>query len=129
MAFSDNALKVAAQSAVIAAHKNLAKISFFAKDFRELEGKKGQAIAVPVYDFTPAAAFSAQNNYGSGSNEIDGTVITLDQHLVKPTSISDVEEAETSINWLRDTETALADVITRGVNNYVFGLINTTNVT
>ena len=36
MAFSDLALKAASESAVIAAHKNLAKLSLFAKNFTNL---------------------------------------------------------------------------------------------
>ena len=95
MAFSDLALKAASESAVIAAHKNLAKISLFAKNFSELQGVPGKSIAVPVYDLSAAAAFTADNNYGTGGNEIGGELITLDQHLVKSVSITDVEEAET----------------------------------
>ena len=129
MAFSDLALKAASESAIMAAHKNIAKLSLFAKNFRELNGKPGQSIAVPVYNFTDAAAFSDENNYGTGSNEIGGELITLNQLLVKSVSITDVEEAETGISWARDTAGALADTLTRGVNAYVFGLINATNVT
>jgi hypothetical protein len=129
MAFSDLALKAASESAVIAAHKNLAKLSLFAKNFSELQGVPGKSIAVPVYDLSAAAAFVAgSNDYGTGANEIGGELITLDQHLVKSVSITDVEEAETGIRWAADTAYALADMLTRGVNNYVFGLINATNV-
>lgn len=130
MAFSDLALKAASESAVMAAHKNLAKLSLFAKNFSELQGVPGKSIAVPVYDLSAAAAFVAgTNDYGTGANEIDGELITLDQHLVKSVSITDVEEAETGIRWATDTSYALADMLTRGVNDYVFGLINATNVT
>lgn len=130
MAFSDLALKAASESAVMAAHKNLAKLSLFAKNFSELQSVPGKSIAVPVYDLSAAAAFVAgTNDYGTGANEIDGELITLDQHLVKSVSITDVEEAETGIRWATDTSYALADMLTRGVNDYVFGLINATNVT
>ena len=130
MAFSDLALKAASESAVIAAHKNLAKLNLFAKNFSELQGVPGKSIAVPVYGLTPAAAFNAaNNNYGTGTNEIGGVLITLDQHLVKSVTITDVEEAETGIRWATDSAYAIADMLTRGVNDYVFGLINATNVT
>ena len=130
MAFSDLALKAASESAVMAAHKNLAKLSLFAKNFSELQGVPGKSIAVPVYDLSAAAAFVAgTNDYGTGANEIGGELITLDQHLVKSVTITDVEEAETGIRWATDTSYALADMLTRGVNDYVFGLINATNVT
>lgn len=130
MAFSELALKAASESAVLAAHKNIAKLSLFAKNFRELEGKAGASVAVPVYDLTAAAAFAAgTNDYATGTNEVGGELITLNQHLVKSVSITDVQEAETGISWARDTAGALADTLTRGVNAYVFGLINDTNVT
>ena len=130
MAFSDLALKAASESAIMAAHKNIAKLSLFAKNFSELNGVPGKSIAVPVYGLTSAAAFVAgTNDYGTGTNEIGGELITLDQHLVKSVSITDVEEAESGIRWAADTAGALADTLTRGVNAYVFGLINSTNVT
>ena len=130
MAFSDLALKAASESAIMAAHKNIAKLSLFAKNFSELNGQPGKSIAVPVYNLSAAAAFDAvNNNYCTGSNEIGGELITLDQHLVKSVSITDIEEAETGIRWASDTAAALADTLTRGVNAYVFGLINATNVT
>lgn len=125
MAFNDLQLKVAAESAVLAAHANLVKLSLFAKSFSELNGRFGQSIAVPVYDFTAAGAFVAgSNDYGTGTNEVGGALINLDQHIVKSVSIMDRDLAETGINWVRDTNAALADTITRGVNSYVFGLIN-----
>lgn len=130
MAFSDLALKAASESAIMAAHKNIAKLSLFAKNFSELTGQPGNSIAVPVYNLSAAAAFDAvNNNYCTGSNEIGGELITLNQHLVKSVSITDVEQAETGIRWASDTAAALADTLTRGVNAYVFGLINSTNVT
>lgn len=129
MAFSDLALKAASESAIMAAHKNIAKLSLFAKNFRELNGKPGQSILVPVYNFTDAAAFSATNNYGSGSNEITDAEVTLNQRLIKSVSITDEEEAFTGISWAKDTAGALADTVSRGVNDYVFKLINSTNVT
>ncbi len=129
MAFSDLALKAASESAVMAAHKNLAKLSLFAKNFSELQGVPGKSIAVPVYNLSAAAAFNAStNNYATGANEIGGELITLDQHLVKSVAITDVEEAETGIRWAADSAYAIADMLTRGVNDYVFGLINATNV-
>ena len=130
MAFSDLALKAASESAVMAAHKNLAKLDLFAKNFSELQGVPGKSIAVPVYNLSAAAAWNdSTNNYATGSNEIGGELITLDQHLVKSVSITDIEEAETGIRWAADSAYALADMLTRGVNDYVFGLFNATNVT
>lgn len=128
MAFSDLALKAASESAVMAAHKNIAKLSLFAKSFSELADKPGASVAVPVYDLSAAGAFVAgSNDYGTGSNELGGEILTLNQHYVKSISITDVEQAETGIRWVSDTSYALADTLTRAVNAYVFGLVNSTN--
>ena len=130
MAFSDLVLKAASESAVMAAHKNLAKLSLFAKNFSELNGQPGKSIAVPVYNLSAAGDFNPEtNNYCTGSNEIGGELITLDKHLVKSVSITDVEEAETGIRWATDTAAALADTLTRGVNDYVFGLLSSASIT
>lgn len=128
MAFSDLQTKVMAESAVIAAHRNLAKLGLFAKSFNELEDKFGASIAVPVYDLSASGDFVAgTNDYGTGSNEVGGVTVSLDKHLVKSVSITDRQLAETGINWGKDTATALADNLTRGVNAYVFGKINATD--
>lgn len=124
MAFNDLQLKVAAEAAVMATKANLAKISLFARSFSEINGRPGQSVAVPVYDLSAAGTFVAgTNDYGSGVNEVGGVEVTLDQHIVKSVAITDQQLAETGINWVRDTNAALADTVTRGVNSYVFGLI------
>lgn len=129
MAFNDLQLKAASESAVMAAHKNLAKLSLFAKSFSELNDRPGASIAVPVYNLSAAGEFSASNNYCGGGNEIDGALITLDKHLVKSVSMSDIQQAETGIRWASDTAAALADTLARGVNNYVFGMLSSDEIT
>ena len=129
MAFNDLQLRAASEYAVFAAHKNLAKISLFSHTFTELNGRPGESVAVPVYDLSASAAFVAgTNDYGSGVNEVGGMLVNLDQHLVKSVAITDAELAFTGINWVKDTASALAERITRDVNAYVFGLVNSTNV-
>lgn len=122
--------KAASEYAVFAAHKNLAKLSLFSHTFTELEGRPGESIAVPVYDLSASGEFNAgTNNYGTGVNEVDGLLVELDKHYVKSVSITDKELAFTGINWVKDTSAALAERITRDINDYVFKLINSTNVT
>ena len=129
MAFSDLQMKAASEYAVFAAHKNLAKIQLFSHTFTELEGRPGESIAVPVYDLSEGADFVAgTNDYGTGNQEVGGVSVNLDKHLVKSVSITDKELAYTGINWAKDTASALAERITRDVNAYVFGQINSTNV-
>ena len=128
--FTDLQQRAASEYAVFAAHKNLAKLSLFSHTFSELEGRPGEAVAVPVYDLSASSDFIAgTNDYGSGTNEIDGLLVHLDKRLVKSVSIEEKELAFTGINWVRDTAAALAERITRDINEYVFKQINSTNVT
>ena len=128
MAFNDLQQKAISEYAIFAAHKNLAKLQLFSHTFTELDGRPGESIAVPVYNLSACADFNADsNNYGSGVNEIGGTLVSLDKHLVKSVAITDKQLAFTGINWAKDTAGALAENLTRGVNSYVFGLINATN--
>ena len=128
--FSDLQLRAASESAVMAAHTNIAKLALFSHTFTELDGRPGESIAVPVYDLSSSGQFSAGiNDYGTGANEVGGMLINLDKHLVKSIAITDKELAYTGINWVKDSAYALADRITRDVNAYAMGLFNTTNVT
>lgn len=130
MAFSDLQLKAASESAVIAAHKNVAKLSLFAKSFSELADRPGASVAVPIYDLSAATDFNASsNNYATNGNEIGGELVNLSKHYVKSVSITDVEQAETGVRWTADTAAALADSLTRGVNAYVFGQLSSTDIT
>ena len=128
--FSDLQLKAASESAVMAAHANIAKLSLFAHTFTELDGRPGESIAIPVYDLSSSGDFSAgTNDYGTGANEVGGMLVNLDKHLVKSIAITDKQLAFTGINWVKDSAYALADRITRDVNAYAMGLFNDTNVT
>lgn len=130
MSFNDLQLKAASESAVMAAHANIAKLSLFAHTFTELDGRPGESIAVPVYDLSASGQFVAgTNDYGTAANEVGGMLVNLDQHLVKSIAITDKELTFTGINWVKDSAYALADRITRDVNKYAMGLFNTTNVT
>jgi hypothetical protein len=128
MAFSDLQQKAISEYAVFTAHKNLAKLQNFSHTFTELEGRPGESIAVPVYDLSGASQFDKDtNNYGSAVEAPGGMLINLDQHLVKSVAITDKQLAFTGINWSKDTGAALAESLTRGINEYVFGLVNETN--
>ena len=75
-----------------------------------------------------AAEFDEENNnYCGGQNEIDGKVLTLDHHLIKSISISDIENGNTDLRFIRDGARAIADVIGRGANQTVMALFNDTN--
>lgn len=130
MAFSDIAGKAISEAAVMAAHKNMAKLSLFAKSFNPAAGVPYASVGVPVYDLSASATFSAGvNDYGTGVQEVGGVMVNLNQHLVKSISITDRQLAETGIAWVKDAAAGIADSLTRGINSYVFGLINDTNCT
>ena len=126
--FDDLKMKVAAEASIQAMHAEMAKLQDFVHDYTELEGRKGEAIAVPVIDLSASAEFDADtNNYCNGQNEVDGATVNLDKHFVKSVMITDRQLAATDFNWLRDIATAETNVIARSINKYVFGLINETN--
>ena len=126
--FDDLKMKVAADASLQAMHAEMAKLQDFVHDYTELEGRKGEAIAVPVIDLSASAEFNADtNNYCNGQNEVDGATVNLDKHFVKSVMITDRQLAATDFNWLRDIATAETNVIARSINKYVFGLINETN--
>lgn len=119
--FSDLAVKAMSNYAVFTAHKNLAKLQLFTHTFTELNGRPGETIAVPVYDLSPGGDFDpTTNNYGTNANETGGLLVTLNKHYVKSVGITDADLAFTGINWARDTAGALAERITRDMNEYVF---------
>ena len=131
MAFSDLQIKAASEAAVIASHRNIAKLGLFVHSFRgEIGSKPFQSCTVPLYDLSSAQPFVAgTNDYGTGTNELEGITISLDKHYVKSVSITDKEEAFTGIAWARDTATALADNLTRKVNEVVFGELSSSDIT
>lgn len=128
MAFSDLALKVAAEKSIEAMHAAMAPLKLFAHDYTELDGRKGEAIAVPVIDLSASGEFDADtNNYCSGDQVFDGALVTLDKHFVQSATITDRQLQATNFNWLGDLAGAQARQLGRDVNKYVFGLINETN--
>ena len=50
--FSDLAMKVAAEKSIEAMHAAMAPLKLFAHDYTELDGRKGEAIAVPVINLS-----------------------------------------------------------------------------
>jgi Fe-S oxidoreductase len=128
MAFNELQIKVAAETAIMGLQPHMASLKYFAHNFKELEDKKGSAIAVPVYSLTDAADFDTNsNNWGSGENEIQGEVLNLEKHLIKSIGLDDVAAGATDINFLRDGTKAIVDVLAHAANKYVYGMINETN--
>lgn len=122
-------LKVASETAVIGLQKHMAPLYTLAHNFKELEGKKGAAIAVPVFKLDAAAEFNSSTNNWCTSEDIDGLTVTLDKHFIKSITLDDVTAGDSDVNILRDGTKAITEVLARAANAYTFGLINSTNVT
>lgn len=128
-AFSDLKMKVMSESALQAIYPELVKLQDFAKNYNELDDRPGTAIVIPTYDLSAAADFDAEsNNYASGVNEIKSANVILNKHLVKSVAITDRDIADTGVQFVRDAAAGIASVIGRGLNKYVMGMFNSTNI-
>ena len=128
--FSDLAMKVAATKSIEAMHAAMAPLSLFAHDYTELDGRKGEAIAVPVINLSASGEFDPDtNNYCAGGNLPDGQLVTLNHHFVQSASITDRQIAATNFNWLGDLAAAQARQLGRDVNKAVMQMFNDSNIT
>ena len=128
--FSDLKLKVMSESALQAIYPELVRLQDFAHTYTELEDRPGASIVIPTYDLSAAADFVAgTNDYGSGENEIKAANVTLNKHLVKSVAITDRDIADTGVNFVKDAAAGIASVLGRGLNAYVFGMMNATILT
>lgn len=128
-AFSDLKMKVMSESALQAIYPELVRLQDFAKNYSELEDRPGAAIVIPTYDLSAAADFDADsNNYASGVNEITASNVQLNKHLVKSVAITDRDLADTGVQFVKDAAAGIASVIGRGLNAYVMGMFNSTNI-
>lgn len=127
--FSDLKLKVMSEAALQAIYPSLVKLQDFAHTYSELEERPGTAIVIPTYDLSAAADFNEDsNNYGSGVNEIVASNVLLNKHLVKSISITDRDIGDTGVQFVKDGAIAIAQTIGRGLNAYVFGMMNASNL-
>ena len=128
-AFSDLKMKVMSESALGAIYPELVKLQDFAHNYSELEDRPGTAIVIPTYDLSAAADFNEEsNNYGGGVQEIKSANVQLNKHLVKSVSITDRDIADTGVQFVKDAAAGIASVIGRGLNAYVMGMFNSTNI-
>ena len=122
-------MKVAAEKSIEAMHAAMAPLSLFAHDYTELDGRKGEAIAVPVINLSASGEFDPDtNNYCAGGNLPDGQLVTLNHHFVQSASITDRQLAATNFNWLGDLAAAQARQLGRDVNKAVMQMFNDTNI-
>ena len=129
MAFDSLAMKVAAEKSIEVMHAAMAPLSLFAHNYDELDGRKGELIAVPVINLSASGEFDeTTNNYASGGQVVDGAEVALTKHFLQSASISDRQLGATNFNWLGDLVGAQTRQIGRDINKYVFQMFNDTNV-
>ena len=127
--FSDLKLKVMSEAALQAIYPELVRLQDFAHTYSELEDRPGSSIVIPTYDLSAAADFAeGVNDYGTGVNEIGASNVTLNKHLVKSISITDRDIGDTGVQFVKDGAEAIAKTLGRGLNAYVFGMMNATNL-
>lgn len=61
-------------------------------------------------------------------NEIKAANVILNKHLVKSVAITDRDLADTGVQFVKDAAAGIASVIGRGLNQYVMGMFNSTNI-
>lgn len=128
--FDELKLKVAAEASIQTMHTEMAPLADFVHDYTELDGRKGEAIAVPVINLSASGEFDPDtNNYCNGVDAVDGAVVTLDKHFVQSAVITDRQLAATDFNWVRDIVTAQTRQMGRDINKYVFGLLASPDIT
>ena len=54
--------------------------------------------------------------------------VQLNKHLVKSIAITDRDLADTGIQFVKDATAGIASIIGRGLNAYVFGMMNASNL-
>ena len=129
MAFDSLAMKIAAEKSIEVMHAAMAPLSLFAHNYDELDGRKGELIAVPVINLSASGEFDeTTNNYASGGQVVDGAEVALNKHFLQSASITDRQLGATNFNWLGDLVGAQTRQIGRDINKYVFQMFNDTNV-
>ena len=129
MAFDSLAMKVSAEKSIEVMHAAMAPLSLFAHSYDELDGRKGELIAVPVINLSASGEFDeTTNNYASGGQVVDGAEVALNKHFLQSASITDRQLGATNFNWLGDLVGAQTRQIGRDINKYVFQMFNDTNV-
>lgn len=127
MAFSDIQLKVAVQSAVDAAHAEIAPLTLFSHSYNsEVDGQYGAAIAVPTTSLS-AGEFGA-NGY-MGEDEFGGELVTLDKHLTTSLRITDKNLAYTGIDFARNAGKSIGAAIGRACYQEAISAANASTLT
>jgi len=125
---------VIAQEVFEAFKAGLAPLSGFSTDFGPEAAQKMETLRVPVATAINAADYNASsNNYAKGGGQVDGSLVTLNKHLVSTWDLTDLMAGKTPAKVWEAMAREAAAGLARGVFQYVIGLIvagtygNTTN--
>lgn len=131
MAFSELHMSVTANAAIQELAFKLAPVSEITHNYSELEGRKGDSVLIPDFSkLEEAGEFDANsNNYFGGQKEVDGKTVSLDKLFVKSLMFTDRDFGDTEVQFFKDGGIAIANKIASCTNDYVFKMINDTNVT
>lgn len=125
--FSDLQQKVIAEKAVEALKAEIPALKLFTTSYNsDIEGKFGQAIAIPTTDLS-AGLFDPSSNNLEGTQEFGGEVLALDKDYVSSMRILDRNLAYTGIDFAAQAGKAIGKALGRAASNYTIGLLN--NVT
>lgn len=128
--FNDLQMKVTSDFALQTLHKKLTPVIDFAHNFRDLEGRIGEAIVVPNFTLSAAKDFdSSTNNYFSGEKEVTGETVNLSSHIMKSCMYTDRDVVETDCQFQRDYGIGIGDTIGRSIYNKVIGQLTEAGVT
>lgn len=129
MAFSDLTMKTTSEFCLQKLHARITPITDWVHNFRDLEDKKGGVIVVPQVALSASDFNASTNNYAGGTNTYDGATITLSKHLVTSLPYTDVDVAQTEVQWARDTGIAIGDALGRAIYDYALSFLNSENIT
>ena len=128
MAFNELQQKVIATQAIEALKAEVPALKLFASSYNsEIEGKFGQAVAIPTVDLS-ASDFSPESNNLEGTQEFGGETLNLNKDLVSSMRILDRNLTYTGIDFANQAGKAIGKALGRAAVNYTIGLLSATTL-
>lgn len=129
MAFSDLQMKTCSEKALQAIYPELVNLKDFCYSFSDQPDRKYASIVIPTWDLSAAGDFAlGTNQYDSGKQECDGSVVNLSTHVMKSIQYTDRDCIETEVNWIGQAGEAIGHTLAKAINSNVMGMLNSTNI-
>lgn len=113
--------QIIADGAISEFNLALAPLRAFSLNLSPAPNTPGKKVTVPVFPTRTAGAFAG--DYSGGDSSVSGVDITLDQHLFDASHVTDIEVAESSIDYLSNFGRQSGRAVAKGVLDYFFGLV------